>query len=379
MVQRANVALPTQTLLRELTDRHVVEQLLDAPALTRSEIAARTGISKPTISESVRRLSETGVLAEAGAQAARRGPAGTLYALGPGIGSAIAVSAGPDGVAVEVLDVRGRLVRRTQEPVEAPVRGADLGLVLRRSVQAAVDAAAGPMLAGTLSVAGPVDQPTGRLVHLTYSPFLTDELAPRDLLADLVPGLRVDNDVNWAALAEHHHGKATDLTEFCYCYLGPGVGAAVVSRGSVVHGHRGLAGEIANILTTAPGGRSRRLIDCFAALGLVRAGSAVIDVERAYTVLAGRTAADRRTRTAIATALAGALSSVAALLNPEGVLIGGPWGRTAGFAELVAERVRETSAVATEVRPAGLGTDAPLVGARIEAVRAAQRALTGGV
>ena len=90
------------------------------------------------------------------------------------------------------------------------------------------------MLATTVSAADPVDQRTGRLVELPDSPFLTGELAPAEVLADLVEHPpTVDNDVNWAAVAEQRQGVATDLSEFGYCYLGAGLGLGLVSRGRV--------------------------------------------------------------------------------------------------------------------------------------------------
>ena len=46
--------------------------------------------------------------------------------------------------------------------------------------------------------------------------------------------VEIDNDVNWAALAERVQGNATDLDDFVLCYLGEGVGGAVVIDGSVV-------------------------------------------------------------------------------------------------------------------------------------------------
>ena len=49
-------AKPSLDLLRSLTDEHVVRALMEVERLTRAELSARTGISKPTISESVRRL-----------------------------------------------------------------------------------------------------------------------------------------------------------------------------------------------------------------------------------------------------------------------------------------------------------------------------------
>ena len=55
-------AKPSLELLRSLTDEHVLRALIQERRLTRAEIAARTGISKPTVSESVKRLTQAGLL-----------------------------------------------------------------------------------------------------------------------------------------------------------------------------------------------------------------------------------------------------------------------------------------------------------------------------
>src|SRR5690348_13582495 len=108
MSEPEQVPLASLDLLRQITDRHVIEQLLGEPMLTRAEIAARTGISKPTISESVRRLVDAGLLIEAGQQqSGRRGRSGVFYALRADIGIAVAASAGPDGLVAETIDIRG--------------------------------------------------------------------------------------------------------------------------------------------------------------------------------------------------------------------------------------------------------------------------------
>ncbi len=287
--------LPSLDLLRQITDGHVLDQLLAHPELTRAEIATRTGISRPTISESVRRLASTGLLAESGRQTGRRGRAGTFYRLREDAGVALALSAGPDGMVVETCDLRGTVAARLEREVPHPARSAELGPILVDTVSAALADAQGPVLGWALSVAGPVDQATGRLVQLPNSPFLLDELNPRQLVGGLAgTELLVDNDVNWAAVAEHHEGSARDLDHFVYCYLGPGLGAALVSGGEVLHGHRGLAGELAHVLTVGPGGRALRLVECFGAWGLLQPESDAIDVPRLTELLQGGYAEDRR-------------------------------------------------------------------------------------
>lgn len=367
---------PSLSLVRELTDRHVVDQLLIAPELTRAELAARTAISKPTISESVRRLTEAGVLAEAGHQVGRRGPAGTFYRLRSDVGVAVVGSAGPDGVLVELLDLHGDRLSRSHRSVAVPATRSTLEPLLAEATSDALAAAPGPVLAATLSVAGPVDRATGRLVRLPDSPFLVDALDPIPLLAPQL-GLApvVDNDVDWAALAERSMGSMQGLDDFAYVFLGPGLGGAVVNGGVVLHGGRGLAGEIAHVRTIGAGGQARRLVEVFADLGLRRPGSAALDVERIRTALDGATPADRATRQVVITALAGVIASMGAVLDPQAVVIGGPWADHPILAEQLPEAVAELAVVSAEIRFAELGADAPHLGARQAAVAAAREAL----
>ncbi len=369
--------LPSLDLVRQVTDQHVLDQLLGADELTRAEIAARTGISKPTISESVRRLVAAGLLSESGRQVGKRGPAGTYFQLPTDLGVALAVAVGPAGVVVQTHDLRGRIIDHLERPVPAPIDAARLDPVITAAVSDAIGRRT-RVRGCAVSVAGPVDQSTGRLVRLGYSPFLLDELDPRALLGELVgSAVEVDNDVNWAALAEHHEGSAQDVPDFFYCYLGSGLGSAVVINGGVVHGSGGLAGELAHVRTTGPGGRSLTLLECFAAADLLLAGSQAIDVDRLKSIVDGTTTTGRRQRSALADAVAGVIASVTALLNPYAVVVGGPWGTYGGFDQLVADRVDELAAIATDLRPAALGEAAPLAGARIQALRSAQASLAG--
>ena len=369
---------PSLSVVRELTDRHVIEQLLESPELTRAELAVRTRISKPTISESIRRLAEAGLVEESGQQLGRRGPAGTFYRLRADVGVAVAASAGPDGVVVETISLRSEVIERRHVPVPVPTTRAELEPVLRDATASVVATAPGPILAATLSVAGPVDRATGRLVQLPDSPFLVDDLDPVPLLRPVL-GLDavVDNDVDWAALAEREAGSAQGLDDFVYVFLGPGLGGAVVTGGRIAHGGRGLAGEIAHLLTVGARGRSVRLIEAFAELGLRRTDGLALDLDLVRVALDGDTASDRRTRDAILAALAGAIGSIAALLDPAAVLVGGPWSDHPGLVERLPGAVAATTIVPTELRFAGLGPEAPHLGARLAAVREARTVLTG--
>lgn len=56
-----------------------------------------------------------------------------------------------------------------------------------------------------------------------------------------------ENDANVAAIGEMHFGSGRDLTDFIMITLGTGVGSAIICDGRLLHGKRGLAGELGHI------------------------------------------------------------------------------------------------------------------------------------
>src|SRR4051794_14722326 len=154
---------------------------------TRAEIAAATGLSKPTVSESVRRLEASGIVVDTGERTTGRGRVGTYYALAPTIGTALVAGIAPAGLTAEAIDIYGDVVSRA----DAPAHPGEVARTLRAL------AGAGPYRLAVVSAADPVDRETGRLVELPDAPFLVGELDPPAILAGAVTGpVLVDNDVN---------------------------------------------------------------------------------------------------------------------------------------------------------------------------------------
>jgi predicted NBD/HSP70 family sugar kinase len=315
---------PTLELLRSLSDEHVLRALMTQQQATRAELAVATGLSKPTVSESVRRLSASGSVVDTGERTTGRGRVGTYYALPATTGCALVVSLAPEGIVAEAVDVYGQVVARSQAPVTRSPGAGQVALTLRRVAGEVAGHMAGPCRLAVVSAADPVDRASGRLVELPDSPFLLGALDPPAVLAELVDGpVTVDNDVNWAARAERNHGGAAGVHDFVYLFLGEGLGCAVLTDGEVRRGHAGLAGEIAYVLTVGPGGVAMQLTHVFDALGLRRPGTAAIDVPALLHAIE----TDTEVRTTVGRAVAGVVSAVVALTDPAVVLLGGPWGR----------------------------------------------------
>jgi len=363
-------AKPSLELLRSLTEEHVLHALMEHRRLTRAEVAALTGISKPTISEGVRRLVEAGLLVDTGERSSGRGRAGSYYALAPDFGAALVVGITPQGVVAEVVDPFGAVVASTEVALPRDAGVGAVGLALTRVADAAGATVAGRLRLAVVSAADPVDRGTGRLVHLPDAPFLVGDLDAPSLLATAVDGpVLVDNDVNWAARAEHAAGAAGAVggsDDFVYLYLDEGLGLAVVSDGEVRRGHSGLAGEIAHLTTEGPDGRAMRLTEVFARLGLRRAGSTAIDVERLRLTIADSDRGES-TLSALGVAVSSVLEAAVALADPEMVVVGGAWGSD----EAVVGELRRRSADLPRQVPvvvAAVTQQPQLVGARAEAL-----------
>lgn len=369
---------PSLELLRSLSDEHVLSTLMSQRQATRAEIAAATGLSKPTVSESVRRLNAAGVVVDTGERTTGRGRIGTYYALPATTGCALVVSIAPEGVVAEAVDIYGEVSARSHAEVTRSPGAGQVARTLKHVAGRVAGRCAGPVRVAVVSAADPVDRETGRLVELPDAPFLLGALDPPAVLAHLVEGpVTVDNDVNWAARAEHSRGRAVGVRDFVYVFLGEGVGCAVLSDGEVRRGHTGVAGEIAHVLTVGPGGVAMQLTEVFEALGLRRPGSTAIDVPALLRAVEPQTGPAAELRDALARAVAGVLSAAVALTDPAVVLIGGPWGRhpsvLAGVAREFAKAPRHVP-----VQAAAVDGEPALAGARETALRQLRDAIVAG-
>ena len=369
-------AKPSLDLLRSLTDEHVLRALVEERRMTRAELATRTGISKPTISESVRRLCAAGLVNDTGERTTGRGRVGSYYALAESVGCALVVGVAPEGVVAEALNVHGEVLARAVEQVERPARPAHVAEALRAAGRRAQEGAVGRLRLAVVSAADPVDRATGRLVHLPDAPFLVGDLSPVDVLAGIVEGpVMVDNDVNWAARAE----RAADdglLDDFAYLHLGEGLGCAVVNDGTVRRGHVGLVGEVAHVLTVGPQRVAVPFTDVFGALGLRHPGSTAIDVDALQAVVRRGDARAQDVLTVLSQAVCGVLAAVVAFADPELVVIGGSWGPDPVLLDAIGAQFGQHRRH-VPIRPARI-TDRPaLVGARNHALDELGDAVTG--
>ncbi|TML22742.1 MAG: ROK family transcriptional regulator [Actinobacteria bacterium] len=327
-------------LLRAMNEIAALSHLLERGELTRADLRELTGLSKPTISEAVRRLTDAGLVVVVGHVSAGPGPNAEVYAANPEAAYVIAVSVRDTfmghspSLAAALCDVSGTVRARLESPVDFektdPVE-AVAGMVER--LRAEVDMTGIGYV--QIGVAGAYDPKSGIIHHVDVPgwerPGLVTELGERI-------GLRVevDNDVNLAAAAERRRGIAGDADGFALLWLGEGLGLAIDLGGTLLRGARGGAGEIGYMpLYNLDGERRADLQDLIG-------GQAVLDLAAEYH-LQGRTPAEavsaaagdgpngERFLAALAERIAVALAAVVAVLDPPLVVLGGQIAQAGGI------------------------------------------------
>jgi predicted NBD/HSP70 family sugar kinase len=166
------------------------------------------------------------------------------------------------------------------------------------------------------------------------------------------------------------------VDDLVYLHLGQGLGCAVVSDGEVRRGHRGLAGEIAHVMTRGSAGTAVPFTWVFQELGLRQPGSTAIDVAALRAALedGDHTVAD--VAGVLADAVSGVLLAATAFSDPELIVLGGTWARLPTFLSALTVR---TAAWPRSV-PVTVSTvlDRPeMVGARWHAVELLRAAIVG--
>ncbi|MFF8692648.1 ROK family transcriptional regulator [Streptomyces sp. NPDC015144] len=236
----------TPRVLRAMNDRAALDLLLEHGPLSRTRIGKLTGLSKPTASQLLARLEAAGLVVATGTVAGRPGPNAQLY----GVNARAAHVAGLDvdarRIVAAVADVTGETVGEFE--LATPGRRTD-GVV--RQVARALDGAVAD--AGlsrsdvhrvVIGTPGAFDPGTGRLRYASHLPGWHSPTLLEELAAFLPMPVEYENDVNLVAVAEQRLGAARGHEDFVLLWNEEGLGAALVINGRLHRGFTGGAGEV---------------------------------------------------------------------------------------------------------------------------------------
>jgi predicted NBD/HSP70 family sugar kinase len=397
----------TPSLLRELNDRAALDLLLPGIPLTRTQISEQTRVSKVTVAQMLARLEERGLVTVVGQQEGGRGPNAALYSVVPSSTYVAGLYVELDGVSARVADVTGRVVAEVSvnpngaaNPVEL-VRGA----IDRACRTAGVEMSR--LSAFVIGSPGVVDPQTGDPSLAINLPDWHDGVLG-SLRGALNRPVIIENDVNLAATAERACGAAQGLDDFVLVWIGVGLGMSAFLGGKVHRGAAGAAGEIGylpvpgaplpkDVRHPANGGLQSlvgaSVVRMLAGVFGFAAPTAEQAVRAAVAAAADHPAGANGSRTSgpaaraneflgeLARRVATGVASVAVVLDPGLVVLGGDVGLAGGaaLANRVAAEVARICPASPRVVPTAVTGPPVLCGAMLAAVDQARTYLLDSV
>ncbi|WP_052852877.1 ROK family protein [Streptomyces avicenniae] len=329
-----------QLALGSFNEKLVIESIREAGALSRVEIARRTGLTPQAVSRITRNLLTERFLVEDTHRPSGKGKPRVPLRLRADAACAVGIHLDPEMITQVLVDLCGGVVDQRQLPLRG--RSDPAWVIGRMTAMAREAVAASGMRAETLlgvgiSVPGPLDADAGVILDPPLFDGWRDVPLRATLAAQLGVPVTVEKDATAAAIGERWIGAAERAGDFVYLYLGTGAGCGAFLNGDVYRGRTGNAGEFGQLCALAvgrftPDGGPAMVAECAPMSAVVdKAVAAGLDVPRrpgSYArVCAAAAAGDPRAVRAVqevARVVAMGASGVTDLLDTTMLVVGGP-------------------------------------------------------
>jgi predicted NBD/HSP70 family sugar kinase len=237
-------ARATPPLLKRLNERAVLEAIRSGAPISRAEIARRTGISKPTVSLALRALLGQGVVRETEPSPGRPHYGAVFFEPVPEAALVLAVDVGTRFIRAALGDLAGNVRARRDVPFIGTELDSTIAAVASLCEEL-LESGDGARLDGAVvGVPGVVD-PIDGSVSLASNAAGIEGVKFAERLEDaLAVGVKLENDINLAALGEQWRGVARGVDDFLFLSIGTGMGAGLVLRRELHRGRNGAAGEL---------------------------------------------------------------------------------------------------------------------------------------
>ncbi|GLZ38725.1 ROK family transcriptional regulator [Actinokineospora sp. NBRC 105648] len=225
---------------------------------TRAELATELGLNRSTIKALVDGLAESGVVQERVPRARSGAGRPSLLVLPQPLAAVVlAVDIRVEQVAIALVGLGGQMLGRNSWNLRGKAAHPDEVIThVIESTRVLADELGVTTIGAGVSVPGVVRRRDG-YVHEAPNLKWTDVPVGDRLGAALGVPVRVANDAEIAAVAEHLRGAARGSLDAVYVSADIGVGAGVISDGSPLRGTAGYVGELGHMVIN-PAGR-----DCY--------------------------------------------------------------------------------------------------------------------
>ncbi|MFJ7748974.1 ROK family protein [Arthrobacter sp. NPDC097144] len=360
--------------------------LRDGRPRTRTELADVLGVARSTIALRVEALMALGLVAPVDDAVSTGGRPSSRFALRTETKVVLGVDIGASHLRVGLTDLGGirlqdgsRNVRVTDGPEAVLNAVAEVGdELLKRAGRSAAD-----LLAIGVGVPGPVEHTTGRPINPPIMPGWNGFDVPGYLQEHFEVPVLVDNDVNVMSVGERELAWS-GVQDLIFVKVATGIGAGIISNGTLLRGADGVAGDIGHI--RGPRGEdlpcrcgNHGCLEAVAsgpavALKLQALGRAAKDsLDVVDLVQQGDSEAVQVVRQA-GRDVGDVLSACLSMMNPAVIVIGGSMALTgehfiAGVREVIYSRSMPLATQHLQIVQSASGLDAGMVGAGMLAIQ----------
>lgn len=368
------------SLLRAINLRATFDKVQARGPINVSQVVRQTGLSRPTVGDVIAQLLELGLIRRVGRTRGHPGPTAQLYDVNPRAGWILSLDVGRHWVRGALNDLTGAVVARSASRTSATTAQAVIAQLSQAADQLAIEAGISRAEIHQVVVGTPGVIRHGE-DHFWLAPNLPGWESPgviNDIRRALKAPVLFENDVNLAAVGEHVEGVARGVDDFVLISVGTGVGMGVVLGGELHRGASGLAGEVGYLALNMDAAPSERgaawgagafeaVVSSAGILSLAHT-MGVVGASSPADVFAAARSGDAAAAGAVAIEarrLAHAIAAIAAVLDPQLVVLGGGIGTGGG--DLLLGPVAEALAVVSPFTPrlaiSGLGADGVIAGA----------------
>ncbi len=387
--------------LRQVNARGLLRLLRKHNPCSKADLVRLSGLSAPTVSSAVSYLETQGLIENLGEGESSGGRPPGLLRFRASHGCVVGVDIGGTRLRMMLADLNGTVI--TQWSTQFSEK------------QKTPKAVCARMHEGLKAMCQESGMPLRKVLHLTAgAPGITnvhtgvvisapnlkawDDVPLRAMIEKQtgIPAL-IENDTNLAAVGEHWHGASAGMDDFIFVALGTGVGAGIFLQGRLHHGSAWSAGEIGYMgvnglprealrvrsigqmeRTIGGAGIEREWLRVLKRSG--KGGKTVLAKLRAPQIFDlaqdGDPLAEEVLRYA-ARVLADCLASLALLLDPETIILGGGVGSHPELCRCTQKLLEQNEFARPTLVASSLGTQAQLHGAISMSLSAIESTLLG--
>jgi Transcriptional regulator/sugar kinase len=250
---------PTRTgskrLLRDLNQSIVFNLIAEQPAISRTELAKKSGLPAATITHIVSSFLNAGLISEVASEETSIGRRPILLNINASAGFVIGVKLREDGMTVTACDLSCTPVYTSEFPLQTndePHHVVEAISLAVKQLIANANISMQKVLGVGIGLSGLIDSTQGLCRYSSILNWQNVEIGPA-LSFKLHLPVRVDNDVNTLAVAEHLFGVGQNVSNFLLTTIGRGIGAGIVVDNEIYRGAHGGAGEFGHMtIDTSP-------------------------------------------------------------------------------------------------------------------------------